>query len=586
MNDKITLVIHIAFLLLICRIDGFSQAPETPNTSFTVIQKCGVTNVTRNSAPTSDQYWYWLPNASSTDTSWGNSSTFSFSNIDNTVGVSHDLYLRARSKQSPFAWSNSAQFVGSVSVGPSPCGTVELSGPTVANVGDEMEYTAIFKDLSGVPVSPPANSSTDGISVSWNGGPGEMISFTETADYTAKILWDKPGFFQLIYEISTVDDDYFPNTQIIKTLVVNVLSSFPQPNLTYSNNGIISNGGSVNLSVSNFTYDSYQWYKDNQLIQGATTSAYTTNQPGVYKIQVTKGNETLTSSQVTVVYSSSFEEKNYVETSDILSANVTTINSVDALSVHFKQRTIRYFDGIGRPIQEVKGQASPLMLDIVQPIAYDKMGRESIRYLPFVNGYDGTFKFRALKDANQTTGTDQSKYRTGSQYTFYQAGGNLPSDRFPYSESEYEESPLNRRKRIVGSGENWRYGNTVVSTKYLLNVHGSSSGQEKIIAFMYGANRRIEVNKLLVADNEMGYYPSGKLSIKSVVDENGNEVREYTDSSGKLILKKIYVKGSKISFNLSGNWAETYYIYDDYGNLVVVLPPEGVERMKTINWTY
>src|SRR5690606_15797661 len=60
-------------------------------------------------------------------------------------------------------------------------------------------------------------------------------------------------------------------------------------------------------------------------------------------------------------------------------------------------------------------------------------------------------------------------------------------------------------------------------------------------------------------------------------DEEGNEVREYTNKIGQVILKKVQaVDTSTIDISLSNrnHWAQTYYVYDDLGNLRYVLPPE------------
>jgi hypothetical protein len=49
-----------------------------------------------------------------------------------------------------------------------------------------------------------------------------------------------------------------------------------------------------------------------------------------------------------------------------------------------KQAT-EYFDGLGRSIQIVAKQQSPLQKDMVTAITYDELGREQYSYLPFVS---------------------------------------------------------------------------------------------------------------------------------------------------------------------------------------------------------
>jgi hypothetical protein len=61
-------------------------------------------------------------------------------------------------------------------------------------------------------------------------------------------------------------------------------------------------------------------------------------------------------------------------------------------------------------------------------------------------------------------------------------------------------------------------------------------------------------------------------TIKSTKDEEGKEVREYTDKNGRVILKKVQAVSSPTLSN-KDHWAQTYYVYDDFGNLRFVVPP-------------
>src|SRR3569833_3618759 len=61
------------------------------------------------------------------------------------------------------------------------------------------------------------------------------------------------------------------------------------------------------------------------------------------------------------------------------------------------QPDIRYFDGLGRPLQSVQQQASPSGTDIVQPMAYDQYGRAVVNYHPYAEtSGDGTYRPNAL----------------------------------------------------------------------------------------------------------------------------------------------------------------------------------------------
>ncbi|MEZ5199175.1 MAG: RHS repeat-associated core domain-containing protein [Bacteroidales bacterium] len=61
------------------------------------------------------------------------------------------------------------------------------------------------------------------------------------------------------------------------------------------------------------------------------------------------------------------------------------------------------------------------------------------------------------------------------------------------------------------------------------------------------------------------YYPSNELFVTEITDENGNITREYKDKQDRVILKESEL--------LSGTKLRTYYVYDKYSNLVLVIPP-------------
>ena len=93
-------------------------------------------------------------------------------------------------------------------------------------------------------------------------------------------------------------------------------------------------------------------------------------------------------------------------------------------------KTVQYFDGLGRPDQTIQVALSPVGKDIVQPIEYDQYGRDSIRYLPYRGGNsNGNYVTTDL--------TEQSAYYL-SQFP------STPDKDYPYAETVFDNSPLNR----------------------------------------------------------------------------------------------------------------------------------------------
>ncbi len=316
-------------------------------------------------------------------------------------------------------------------------------------------------------------------------------------------------------------------------------------------------------------YDSYSW-KNSANTVVATTQSFTTNVPNTYILTVTKTGATgvsvpfvLTASQFTGM------NKNYIVTNTAQISGLTDATTMQNLSAEKVAQQVSYFDGLGRPVQTVATHGSINKVDLVSPVVYDAYGREAKKYLPVVTGSDGRYK-ESLMDAS-------GNYLVN---TYNNTSDKIADDTRPFSETLFEASPLNRPDKEYGVGLSWSSAvggaNKFIQHGYLINVHntGSSTTQEKVIAWNVSAgNLPVRVAPISGYVVGGGYYASGQLQIKSTKDEEGNEVREYTDKLGRVILKKVQATTST-DLNNTTHWALTYYIYDDLGNLRFVLPPE------------
>ena len=218
---------------------------------------------------------------------------------------------------------------------------------------------------------------------------------------------------------------------------------------------------------------------------------------------------------------------------------------------------IVYFDGLGRPAQQIGIRQNPNLNDLVTHTSYDPYGRQVKEYLPYVNtGTVGTYK-----TGDQALATQQfHKLHYPDDFT-----GVTAANSNAYSESLIEASPLNRPLKQAAPGEAWKMG----------------SGHE--IVFDYQTNASSEVVYFEVVfsggDTEApqltqnGYYTPGELAKNITYDENHNHnstekdhsVEEFTDKSGRVVLKRTYE--NEVAH-------DTYYVYDDFGNLSYVLPPK------------
>ena len=277
-----------------------------------------------------------------------------------------------------------------------------------------------------------------------------------------------------------------------------------------------------------------------------------------------------------------------------------------------------YLDGLGRPIQTINQEASPGSQDVVQVMVYDEIGRSPQTYLPF-SSPDNLKGFKP-------SGVNKAK-------AFY-APGNKPyaTDTVPYSLAEFEPSPLNRSFVQYAPGAHWVGAKKAVTTCLHTNPdpnEANTATLDKIrllrvnnvltqgdvtidqetwvldaletdendqVKTTYEARQGIELRAGLTLSNThpsvtltvnpgdqnvpivAGFYAQGELARTTITDEDGKVTEEFKNKSGQVILKRAKVDAT--------TWAQTYYAYDDFGQLSYVLPPEAVKVLEAHHWDF
>ncbi len=212
------------------------------------------------------------------------------------------------------------------------------------------------------------------------------------------------------------------------------------------------------------------------------------------------------------------------------------------------RETITYFDGIGRTKQVSEKGYSPAGFDLVQVFEYDDKGRIANEYLPYVvNSSTGEYQLNALTE--DYASSDQSQY-----YQSLLNGGTSKA----YASKKFEESPLNRVVEQGSFGESWQPNGTIGSIKY--KYHSNKANE--VLYFDFEE----------VLTGTSSYWHEGELSGVTTIDEDGNETVEFTNQQGKTVLKQAKIHDS--------SWAKTYYIYDKYNQLRIVIPPEASVRLS------
>ncbi len=221
-------------------------------------------------------------------------------------------------------------------------------------------------------------------------------------------------------------------------------------------------------------------------------------------------------------------------------------------------QSITYFDGLGRAIQQIGLDHSPNKNDIVSHMAYDDFGRMPKEWLP-VPTTDGNLGTLRLGIENTV-----EEYYNAPKYE---------NTLNPFSEKGFEASPLNRVEQQAAPGNDWALGqgheigfgyetNTIDDGVKLFYVTTSPQTTASVITYTPTLEENAE-------------YPAGELYKNVTFDENhtsgkNHTTEEFADKNGQVVLKRTYADMN----GASEVPHDTYYVYDDYGNLTYVLPPK------------
>ena len=201
-----------------------------------------------------------------------------------------------------------------------------------------------------------------------------------------------------------------------------------------------------------------------------------------------------------------------------------------------KAMTYTYIDGLGREEQIIQVHGSPSHADILQPIIYDNSGRKPIEYLPYTNNGYGAYRSNSI----------------AQQIDFYGSATKIDHDIRPFTEHTFDNSPLNRVLSSYLPGSQWKVDGKDVENYFEVNI----------------AN---EVRFWTVTGglpSSTSFYGANQLWVSEIIGEDDQVVKEYTNGRDQLILSRVKKDGS--------TWYDTYYIYDDFGNLRFVIPPKLV----------
>lgn len=294
------------------------------------------------------------------------------------------------------------------------------------------------------------------------------------------------------------------------------------------------------------------------------------------------GNSILAQSPIPPAYTSPVV--NYVRSWDALRPTQDINGMLNYGTLDVRMST-QYLDGLGRPIQAVLKEGSmatgSAATDVVSTNIYDGYGREAIKYLPYPDASNnGAFKTNPF---NPQVGF----YNTQLSGQTGETTGNNTTPNWAYAQTNFEPSPLNRPQEAFAPGVSW-VGSSVQTLE-------SSRKSLKTKYWANSANDSVRIWNVTNAGlgsfgsyNTSTIYTAGQLYKTVVLDEQNNQLVEFKDKQGKLILKKIQMNGSADTGTGAGHagWLCTYYIYDELANLRCVIQPEGVKALNASSWNF
>ncbi len=232
--------------------------------------------------------------------------------------------------------------------------------------------------------------------------------------------------------------------------------------------------------------------------------------------------------------------QNYI-TTITPTVKVTTDAQLNALNPDNLMQEVAYYDGLGRPMQQLAVRASGNKRDLITPVTYDAMGRQDKDYLSY--------------EAAAGNGSYRTDYAT-TQPAFYSSLHGATDKDYAFSQKQFEPSPLNRVVEQATPGKDWRL----------------SGGHSELISYRSNVANEVRLWKMVsgAPAHQNAYYSAGSLSVVETQDADRKQrILEFKDKQDRL------VEVQQVDISNATNKLITSYVYDDLSRLRVVIPPKA-----------
>jgi RHS repeat-associated protein len=248
---------------------------------------------------------------------------------------------------------------------------------------------------------------------------------------------------------------------------------------------------------------------------------------------------------------------------------VTTPGGITSLASNEYVITHSYVDGFGRPLEQILVGASGNGKDLVSFNKYDEFGRQTKSYLPFEYNTTASEPYQSLSTAI----TNQADFYTNNTST-----NKIAADAKPWVQSDIEQSPMQRLLKQGGVGDSYQPDQTHYKILSYRNNTTSGTGNDNSY---YGGLR------IWAADGtSSGTYAADELNVAEMYDDAGASNTPlriiFTDKLGRLILKRE--RADETIGGTTYDYFDTYYIYDQAGNVSYIIPPKAVVKMNSAGW--
>nr|MBI1229715.1 hypothetical protein [Cytophagales bacterium] len=365
------------------------------------------------------------------------------------------------------------------------------------------------------------------------------------------VTFNATGTHTLIYQYMTFDGNFYG------TMQVQVTGSNQCAGISASSSDVSRLGsGTVTLTASPApTGFGYRWFAANQTTQLGTSQNFTTpslSATTTYYLAYIHTRSGCMTPKIPV--KAVIADHNYVKqyTARVPNLTETTVKTGTASQSY---KTFTYYDGLGRPKQVVSKQRTITGKDLITPVDYDEFGRQKFEYLPYAQSNGST-----AGDFRPSSITEQNAYYA-TRYGTNPVG---------YSEKAFDASPLNRVEKQAAQGNAWKMG----------------SGKE--VKFSRRPNKAADAVRIFTINSNgmpvtSSTFAANSLWVEISDDEDNKRTVTYTDKLDRVVMKKIQNTASPAANGHLG-WLCTYYVYDDFSRLSVVIPPRAVELIAAANW--